>query len=169
MLTLIKVIYLFLPAYCANMAPVFASSLKLPFGQPISIKYFGEHKTWRGFITGFFAALLVLYIQKYFKIDNISLLDYDQISIWLYAFVFGIGALTGDLVKSFFKRWFNKKPGVAWFPFDQVDFIVGAIIFLYPLYQIDLKTLLILLIITPILHIIANIIGYFLGLKSVWW
>ena len=68
--TIIQALYLFLPAYCANMAPVFANRLRLPLGQPISTKYFGEHKTWRGFIVGVLAALVILYIQKLLLIQN---------------------------------------------------------------------------------------------------
>lgn len=172
---IIQALYFFLPAYCANMAPVVAHKLRLPFGQPISLKYFGEHKTWRGFIVGFLAALVILYIQKLFLIQNsiiatdISILDYKNISMFLYALAFGLGALIGDLVKSFFKRRLNKKPGTPWIPFDQIDFVVGAIIFLYPLYQIDIKILLILLVITPILHLLTNIFGYQLGLKRAWY
>jgi CDP-2,3-bis-(O-geranylgeranyl)-sn-glycerol synthase len=157
------------------MAPVLASRLKLPFDQPISTKYFGGHKTWRGFIVGFLAALIILYIQKLLLIQNsviassISILEYENISVFLYALAFGLGALTGDLVKSFFKRRFNKKPGAMWIPFDQIDFVVGATIFLYPLYQIDIKILLILLVVTPILHLSTNILGYQLRLKRVWY
>lgn len=173
--TIIQAIYFFLPAYCANMAPVFASRLRLPFGQPISLRLFGGHKTWRGLIVGFVAAFVVLYIQKLLLIQGdiiftkISLLDYNNISILLYALAFGLGALVGDLIKSFFKRRFDRKPGTPWVPFDQIDFVIGAIILLYPLYQIDIQIILILLVVTPILHLATNIFGYQFGLKRVWW
>ena len=173
--TVIQALYFFLLAYCANMAPVFANKLRLPFGGPISSKYFGEHKTWRGFIVGFLVALIVLYIQKLLLVQNnlfatsLSILDYENISMFLYALAFGLGALTGDLIKSFFKRRFNKKSGTSWFPFDQIDFVVGAIIFLYPFYQTDIKIVLILLVVTPVLHLTTNIFGYHLGLKRVWY
>ena len=175
MMVLIKTLYLFLPSYGANMAPVFASALKLPFGQPISQRFFGGHKTWRGFIAGFMMALIFLYIQKLLFIQDsiliskISILKYDDISIFLYAFILGTGAITGDLIKSFFKRRLHKKPGSLWFPFDQIDFIIGAIVFLYPFYKIGINNVLILLTITPALHLLANTLGYIVGLKRVWW
>ena len=170
---IIKALYFFLPAYCANMAPVFAYALKLPWGQPVSARLFGEHKTYRGFVAGFLMALFVICIQKILFQKNvfvtISILDYNTISIFLYAFAFGVGAITGDLVKSFFKRRLGKNPGAMWFPFDQLDFVFGALIFLYPFYQTPKEIVTILLIITPILHLPLNILGYFLGLKQVWW
>jgi CDP-2,3-bis-(O-geranylgeranyl)-sn-glycerol synthase len=157
------------------MSPVFANKLKLPFDQPISSQLFGEHKTWRGLIAGFFAAFVILYLQKLLFIrgdvilNKISLLDYNNISLLSYAAAFGFGALIGDLIKSFFKRRLNKKPGTPWVPFDQIDFVFGAVIFLYPLYQINLQITLILFVVTPMLHLLVNICSYRLGLKKVWW
>ncbi|MCX6735606.1 MAG: CDP-archaeol synthase [Candidatus Parcubacteria bacterium] len=174
-LLVVKALYFFLPAYFANMAPVVADACKLPFNQPISSRLFGEHKTYRGFIVGYFSAFLVLYIQYILFIQNnavfseISLLNYQNISIFLYAFIFGIGALTGDLIKSFFKRRIGKKPGSSWFPFDQIDFVVGVIIFSFFFYQIDGKIILVLLVVTPVLHLLINIFAFLLGLKKVWW
>jgi CDP-diglyceride synthetase len=37
--------------------------------------------------------------------------------------------MTGDAVKSFFKRRLGITPGKSWFPFDQLDFVLGAILF----------------------------------------
>ncbi len=173
-------LYFILPAYIANTFPVLLKGL--PFGQPISKKLFGEHKTWRGFYTGYLGALITLLGQFYLQklgilpsgsaIYNSSitpLLDYENINIFIYAFCFGIGALTGDLIKSFFKRLRNVSPGQAWVPFDQLDFVVGALVFLSPLYVPTWTVILTILIITPLLHISANFIAYHLKLKKVWW
>ena len=175
MLTLLQALYFFLPAYVANMAPVFAHALKLPLGYPVSIQYFGDHKTVRGIIAGVGTALLVVYVQKimflegYSFVQEISLLEYGTISVLLYGLAFGLGALMGDLVKSFFKRRLQREPGSPWIPFDQLDFVLGALIFLYPLYQLELKYVVVLLIATPALHFSANVLGYLLNLKRVWW
>ncbi|MDX9970478.1 MAG: CDP-archaeol synthase [Candidatus Gracilibacteria bacterium] len=165
--------YLFLPAYFANMCPVIAASLKLPLGHPINEKIFGSHKTYRGFIGGFVGALLILIIQTFlFKngyFVSVSILEYSFSNIPLYAFVFGVGALTGDIVKSFFKRLLKIKPGAPFIPFDQIDFILGAFIFSLIFFQIPLKNLVAALLITPFLHLLTNVIAYFLGLKKVWY
>lgn len=170
---LITSLYFFLPAYVANMCPVFAMALRLPFGKPINEKYFGSHKSWRGFYTGFFGALLILFLQKYWQgndmFSDYTLLNYEQINLYLYAFLLGIGALTGDTIKSYFKRKFNKKPGAPWFPFDQLDFVVGGLLFIYPFFQLPLANIAVIFVITPLLHILTNVSGYLLGLKKVWW
>jgi len=175
LLEIVPALYFFLPAYVANMMPVFFARFGLPFDQPISENKFGAHKTWRGFLAGFTGAFIVLYIQKFLFLEdglifnNISILNYQDISIFLYSSAFGIGALTGDLVKSFLKRQIGIPSGDSWFPFDQLDFVLGAILFIYPLYQISFEQFLIILIITPLLHLIISSCGYFLGLKKVWW
>ncbi len=175
MLTILQALYFFLPAYLANMAPVFAHALKLPLGYPVSTQYFGDHKTVRGIISGVVVALVVVYVQKILLIEGyafaqeLSLLEYGTISVLLYGFAFGLGALVGDLVKSFFKRRLEREPGSPWVPFDQLDFVLGALIFLYPLYQLEFKYVVVLLLATPALHFSANVLGYLLNLKRVWW
>jgi CDP-2,3-bis-(O-geranylgeranyl)-sn-glycerol synthase len=160
-------IYLILPAYVANMCPVLFAKIPI-LGAPIHEKLFGAHKTYRGFIAGFIGALAVLAIQQQVQTDY-ALLDYQQINIFLYAFLFGIGALTGDAIKSFFKRLVKIKPGRPWFPFDQLDFVIGAYLFLLPVYVIPWQNLLAILILTPALHFLTNLVGYALKLKKVWW
>ncbi|MCX6734658.1 MAG: CDP-archaeol synthase [Candidatus Peregrinibacteria bacterium] len=183
-------LYFILPTYVANACPVLLQWL--PFGQPISKNLFGDHKTWRGFYTGYFGALVTLLLQFYLQksgflpsgslISNSSilsaasgnsyitpLLDYEHINLLLYSFIFGIGALTGDLIKSFFKRRLNVSPGQSWFPFDQLDFIVGALIFISPFYIPVWSVILTILIISPLIHISANFIAFHLKLKKVWW
>lgn len=168
-------IYFLLPAYLANIFPVLLEKLKFPLGTPISTKYFGSHKTWRGFYAGYIGALIMLAIQLQFANQQIyseffgRLLNYQEINIFFYAFLFGIGAIFGDTVKSFFKRRLGIKPGRPFFPFDQLDFILGALLFLAPFYLPTWPHILAILIITPILHFFANLVAYSLKLKKVWW
>ena len=162
-------LYFISPAFLANMCPVFADKLNLPFAKPINEKKFGKNKTYRGFYVGYLGALLVLYIQQKLDLAEYSLLDYKNINIYLYAFLFGIGSIFGDMLKSFFKRKKGKTPGSCWFPFDQLDFVIMSLIFIYPFFEIPIEHILVLLIISPILHFITNVIAYFLKLKKVWW
>ncbi len=197
--TILTALYFFLPAFVANMFPVILGALKFPFGQPISERLFGSHKTWRGFYAGYLGALIVLAVQRHLAILEFlpgedfaltadfsaangllqPLLDYAHLNIFIYAIPFGLGAIAGDAIKSFFKRRLNRKPGSAFFPFDQLDFVIGALISLLPFYLLDsqsfhaspfgLGTLLTLLILTPLLHLLTNVTAYALGLKKVWW
>lgn len=170
---IITAICFLLPAYVANMCPVFAGALKLPLGKPINDHLFGANKTWRGFYSGYLGALGVLFLQKYWQesgiLENYRLLDYAEINLFFYAFLFGIGAITGDLIKSYFKRRLDIKPGSPWFPFDQLDLVVGALVFLVPFYQLGWPHILVLIIVTPLFHFLSNLAGYLLGLKKVWW
>jgi CDP-2,3-bis-(O-geranylgeranyl)-sn-glycerol synthase len=170
---LVESLFFFLPAYVANMAPIFAKSLSLPLAKPINAVLFGSHKTWRGLYAAYLGALLVLIAQKFlWQISwfrNNSVLDYQQINIFLFAIPFGLGAIIGDLMKSFFKRRINKQPGAPWFPFDQIDFVVGALFFLSPLFFPGWAVVTCLIVLTPVFHFLANVIGYWLGLKEVWW
>lgn len=166
--------YFTLPAYIGNTFPILIGQvLKLPGGRPINTKIFGAHKTWRGFYTAYLGALFTLITQFYFQsipfFAEISLLDYQQINLFFYAFLFGVGAMTGDLIKSFFKRRIGIKSGDPWFPFDQLDLIIGALLFLAPFYLLPGKYILILVIITPLLHFLTNLTAYFLKIKKVWW
>jgi CDP-2,3-bis-(O-geranylgeranyl)-sn-glycerol synthase len=170
---IISSLYFILPAYVANMCPVIFGKLKLPLGYPIHAKLFGDHKTYRGLYAAYVGAFLVLLLQLYLAKNNIfsdyTLLDYEKINIFFYAFLMGIGAIMGDLIKSFFKRRLNKKPGSPWVPFDQLDFIIGALIFLTPVYILPWQNILALLILTPLLHFLVNAFAYIIGMKKVWW
>jgi CDP-2,3-bis-(O-geranylgeranyl)-sn-glycerol synthase len=84
------------------------------------------------------------------------------------------GALFGDITKSFFKRRVGKNRGEDWIPFDQIDFIAGALglsfIFasLMQLLNLTLNNwfidsvsiwhILTLFIITPFFHLFANFV-----------
>lgn len=155
MQTILEAVFFILPAYVANMMPVVFGWV--PFaGQPISKKLFGEHKTYRGFIFGVLGAIATMYLQK--RADAITI-----------GILFGIGALGGDLVKSFFKRRLGIPDGRPWIPFDQLDFVFGSLIAVSIWHTPSMPQLLAILIITPLLHVFTNSLAYLLGLKKVWW
>ncbi|MBW2995370.1 CDP-archaeol synthase, partial [Candidatus Woesearchaeota archaeon] len=97
------------------------------------------------------------------------ILDYASVNIILFGFLLGLGAMTGDLVKSFFKRRIGKKPGESWPVFDQLDYVIGALLFGSIVFVPELSIILIILIVTPVLNLLANYLGYILKLKKVWW
>lgn len=166
-------LYLILPSYLANIAALVAGKLNLPLGKPINEKLLGRHKTWRGFYAGVIGALLVLLLQDFLHKNgnymDYSLIDYSNVSIILYSLLFGLGTATGDSIKSYFKRRLKIKPGDPWFPFDQVDLVLGTYLFLLPVFIMPWENLLTLLVITPVLHLLANLTAFGLGLKKVWW
>jgi CDP-2,3-bis-(O-geranylgeranyl)-sn-glycerol synthase len=103
----------------------------------------------------------------------------------LRVFLFGAGvgafALIGDAVKSYFKRRRGKEGGAPWVPFDQLDFVVfglAGMLLLSPLLLAgwvwaaltqDWVIPATLFLLTPVLHVAVNGLGYLLGLKKVPW
>ena len=175
---ILQCFYFILPAYFANMAPVLAKNMfrKLTFPIDFNIKLgkyaiFGENKTYRGLIAGILAAIIVAYMQFFLSENNIltvlPLLDYSN---WLLiGLLLGFGAMFGDMVKSFVKRRLGLKPGMPFVPFDQLDFVFGALIFVYPIARLSMEKMAIILFISLILHIVINHIAFYTGIRKERW
>lgn len=108
----------------------------------------------------------------------------EESTLWgvaLYGAVLGFAALVGDAVKSYFKRRLGKEGGAPWVPFDQLDFVVfglAAAFLAAPLLADgwvmaallhDWVVIATLVLLTPGLHFLVNVIGYWLKLKEVPW
>jgi len=165
---ILSALYFFLPAYCANMTPVLIRWL--PFlNFPIHKKLLGPNKTWRGLIFGTVIGGLIFLLQQQLHatpfFSSIALINYPDFPFW-FGFLQGFGALFGDSIKSYYKRKQKIMPGKSWFPWDQLDFVFGAIIMGGIFYFPPAETVLVLLILSPILHIIINYLGYLLKIKK---
>ncbi len=85
------------------------------------------------------------------------------------------GSLFGDMFKSFFKRRMGMKRGASLPLVDQLDFVVGAWVFTYliaPEWFVSNFTPWIagtVLLITPLIHLTTNIVGYIAGIKKEPW
>lgn len=165
------------PIFAANMAPVLVKGLPL-FAQPIDggrlwrgQPILGSHKTWRGLLAGCLAAVAFIYIQAALvaqtQATHLALIDYQQPSLWVLGLLMGFGALAGDALKSFFKRRIGKASGQPWVPFDQLDFIIGALLTSAFMVVPSLSVVIYLLVFTPIAHVAVNAAAYGLGLKEV--
>lgn len=103
------------------------------------------------------------------------------VGVALYGAVLGFAALVGDAVKSYFKRRLGKEGGAPWVPFDQLDFVVfglaGAFLaaplladgWVMAALLDDWLVIATLVVLTPGLHLLVNVIGYWLKLKDVPW
>ncbi len=183
LVTIAQALFFFLPAYIANMSPVVFGNVGWlqPFKKPIdggrklgSLTIFGEHKTYLGFLVGVSAAMVTSLLQAlifaYFSDARwLFLFPYSYFSaIWL-GFLLGFGALLGDLLKSFIKRRLRIVSGAPFFPFDQLDIVVGGLLLGAFVYFPSWNHILVLVLLTPLLQLFSNIISYKLGLKKVWW
>jgi len=177
---ILQALYFMLPAYFANMAPVFAAKIfGSKFSAPLDFGYkyqgqdlLGKHKTWRGLLAGVIVGIATVYLQAYlfqfgfFK--AISIINYETADLFAMGFLFGFGVILADAIKSFFKRRMNLKPGDRWFFWDQLDFLGGLILILF-IYLPPWNIFLLCLLISPFLPLAANWIGYKLKLKKVAW
>ena len=140
-----------------------------------NVPIFGSHKTWRGVLVEIINGIMVIYFQRWLYqfsfFQEASLFNYQRENIFLLGFLISGGAVIGDLVSAFFKRRLKLKPGARFMPFDQVNYVIGAFIFLSLFSEINLKIFswLVLLFLTFFLHIIINLAGYYLGLHHAKW
>jgi CDP-2,3-bis-(O-geranylgeranyl)-sn-glycerol synthase len=138
-------------------------------GQPI----LGSHKSWRGallgIVIGLLAALIQGYLYQFPVIQRISLIDYGQINIFIFGLLISTGAVLGDLIFAFIKRRLKMKPGARFIPFDQTNYVIGSAIFLTVIFKIGIIVWITVFILTFLLHIIANRIGYHLKLNRAKW
>lgn len=181
MSTILFALWFFLPAGLANAAPVFANRIPLlrnwktpiDFGASYKGKrLLGDNKTWRGFWLGVAVAVATLLLQKwlYSEISWIQTtldtpINYSTVTNWL-GVLLGIGALAGDAVESFFKRRANVPSGEAWFPFDQIDYIVGGILLSSIVVKLAPLTNATILLVWFGMHLCFAYVGYLLGLKD---
>nr|MDO8111246.1 CDP-2,3-bis-(O-geranylgeranyl)-sn-glycerol synthase [Candidatus Sigynarchaeota archaeon] len=90
------------------------------------------------------------------------------------ALVFPPGAMLGDLLGSFIKRRLRIPRGAPAPVLDQLDFIAGVILFSMlfswfgaSFFQLDIKYMIIILVLTPFIHRIVNKLAYKLRVKDV--
>tara|TARA_Y100000310_G_scaffold255534_2_gene263045 strand:- start:5865 stop:6404 length:540 start_codon:yes stop_codon:yes gene_type:complete len=175
---ILQCFYFILPVYFANMAPVIVKKLfnnlafPLDFNKKIGNKpIFGKHKTFRGLVFGILFAVIIAYLQFLLYDNNIlvdiAIIDYSN---WLLiGLLMGFGAMLGDLAESFVKRRINYESGKPFVPFDQLDFVVGGLIFVYPLVVLSLDKIVIILILSFVLDIIVNHLAFYLKIRKERW
>ena len=172
---LILVFWFFWPGGLANLAAFYSG--KLPYlkelSHPIDFnkkfrgkRIFGAHKTIRGFLVGILVATVTVSLEVYFY-EHFSLvrdwisLDYSKLNPLLLGFLLGFGALAGDAIKSFFKRQMDIPPGKSWFPFDQIDYIAGVIVFTAFYIQLTMMQYILLCVMWFAIHPFSTVMGYF--------
>jgi CDP-2,3-bis-(O-geranylgeranyl)-sn-glycerol synthase len=181
---IIQALYFFLPAYIANAVPVVMARYKLCEFLNVPVDFngkirgkplIGPSKTWRGLIFGTIGAMLITFLQFCFyeaippgQKEFLYMFPYEFPAILYLGFLMGIGEGFGDTVKSFFKRRMNKKNSAPFFPFDQMSFL-GALLLSFLYYIPSATHIWIIVIVSPLIPICANIIAYKIGWKKVWW
>lgn len=160
----------FLPAAIANASPVIANKVPLlnkwltplDFGKSWRGKrLLGANKSWRGLVTGtVFGGLTALLVGALTSVSD------PNLTTFLLGAVIGFGALFGDAIESFFKRQRGIGSGRSWFPFDQIDYIIGGLVFVYPFTRLPLTTMGMIFVMFFGLHLVGAYTGYITGLKD---
>lgn len=169
-LLLLQAFWFIAPAYAANaFPPIIKGKKPLDFGKNISKhRLLGDGKTFEGTIAGILFGMIIGSIQIYGQAYIPSEFGLIDMTVPL-VFLLACGAISGDIVGAFIKRRFNIKRGNPAPLLDQLDFLVFAIIFANYMIDINLQIVLVLLILTPIIHWIANLIGYYGRVKKTPW
>lgn len=161
MLSLVgEALWFILPAYFANASPViFGGGRPIDGGRKFrdGRSIFGPGKTVRGFLGGLSVGTII---------GGFQTLTTNDLELLPLAFLLSLGALCGDLFGSFVKRRLGFERGRPFPLLDQLGFLLFAVIFALPLRVPSLSIFIILLVITPIIHLLANCFAYSLGLKK---
>ena len=149
------------PAYFANAAPLVLGGGApldggrcLADGRPI----FGPHKTVRGVIAGIVVGTLIGLAES--VVDS---------RLAIAGLMIALGAVLGDLLGAFVKRRLNVEPGKAFPILDQLDFILGSVVLGYAFFQVGLISILLVVVVTPPIHLATNYGAYRLGIKKTRW
>jgi CDP-2,3-bis-(O-geranylgeranyl)-sn-glycerol synthase len=182
LITIIQALYFFLPAYIANAVPVFLAryrmleflNIPVDFNLKIGgIPVTGPNKTYRGIIGGIIGAMLMVTIQygihqAWAGHEMLYLFRYEFPSVLFLGFLMGLGEGAADVIKSIIKRRFHVKSGAPFIPYDQMSYL-GALLLSFFYYIPSAGHIWSIILISPILPVLANIIAYRAGWKKVWW
>lgn len=173
-------LYFILPAYFSNGgALAFGGGTPVDFGKSDSKgnRWIGDGVTWRGIVAGTIIGIITGAVQGYlYHMISPDVAQYiitpiitDVNSGILIGFLLGFGALLGDALGSFLKRRLGIGRGKPAPILDQLDFIIVAIILVTPVVNVNILFIILAIILTLVIHLIANGGAYLLGLKDVWY
>jgi CDP-2,3-bis-(O-geranylgeranyl)-sn-glycerol synthase len=159
----LSAVWFILPAYLAN-----GGALVLGGGVPLDLggkmgdgrRILGDGVTIRGTLGGIGVGLIVGLLQG---------LGTDPYLGAVLGFAMGAGSMFGDALGSFGKRRLGISRGKSAPVLDQMGFLLFALAFAALITRVSFTTIIILLILTPTLHLVTNAIAYQLGMKKVWY
>lgn len=163
----LTVLYMAVPAYVANMMPVVVARFKMceSLATPVHIRLLGANKTWRGLLVGIVAGVVVALVQWLVWMPYVS-----SIGVALaFGLLAGAGALIGDMVESMVKRALGIGSGRPFIPFDQIDYIIGMLLFTLPVYLWSYTDMGILLVFVLVANPVTNVVAYLIGVKKTFW
>ncbi len=175
---LVLALWLMLPAYVPNNAAVLAGG-----GAPIDggrtwggKRVLGDGKTWRGTAAGTLAGVALALVLNGLQPTVTGATGFELPTFPILAALgLAFGAMLGDILASFLKRRTGRERGAMFPGVDQLDFVVTALpltallAFDWFVTWFTLPVIVVVLVVTPLLHLTTNGIAYLLGLKNEPW
>jgi len=171
-------LWFFVPAYVANIVPVLVRGRLEWLAGPMDggrtwrgRRVLGDHKTWRGLVTGTLAGTVAFALQRalyaHGVLGALALFDYETLGL-LPGVLLAAGALLGDAAKSFVKRQLDIAPGASWVGPDQLDFLAGAYLCVSVIVAPPLVATIAIAPVVFVGALLTTATGYGLGLKPSW-
>lgn len=174
----VTALWAMLPAYVPNNVAVLAGG-----GRPIDggrtmggRRLLGDGKTWRGTAAGTLAGTALALLLTAVTVQASDVVGYPLPAFPLGAGLgLALGAMLGDIGASFLKRRSGRERGASFPGLDQLDFVVGALgcatLFApsWTLATFSLPVVVAVLVVTPLLHLVTNVIAYAIGAKNEPW
>ncbi|MBT7552887.1 CDP-archaeol synthase [bacterium] len=137
------------------------SFLAIPIDRNIKLNndyLFGPAKTWRGIVTVVILSGIFYYLGSYFWDMNL------RFPVLLSGCLLGLGYAVGELPNSFIKRRLGIQSSqsnyqgrnIIFYLFDQIDSILGALLFICLVYNASILLLVYILIIGSLLHYLVD-------------
>ena len=178
LVVVVTAIWAMLPAYLPNNVAVVAGG-----GPPLDggrtwrgRRLLGDGKTWRGTVVGTLAGGVVALLLNTVQGPVSVAVGVDVPGFPIPAVLaLPAGAMLGDIAASFLKRRTGRARGAAFPVVDQLDFVAGALVLTalaapgWFATVFTIPVLVTVLVLTPLLHVGTNVIGYALGLKAEPW
>ena len=181
---IIRTFWLMFPAYAVNSAAVFVGGgTPMDFGRKAKDgdRILGDGKTWRGFFGGSLAGVVIGLAMNWIALqlpENGYVVPFDR--NYLYAAyviaLLSLGSMTGDAIGSYVKRRMKIPRGGKANLMDPLGFVVTAWAFVaigatawFVAYMWGVVPILTMVILTPLIHRLTNILGYKMGRKKVPW
>ena len=172
--TVLTGIWAILPAYLPNSVAVLVGG-----GPPIDggrswrgSRLLGDGKTWRGFLGGTLAGALLALAMNALRPGLAPTLPAFPAPAVL---TLPLGAMLGDVAGSFLKRRSGRERGAPAPVLDQLGFVVVALALTFAAAPgwttrtFTLPVLVVVVLLTPVVHLVTNGGAYLVGLKDEPW
>ncbi|MBS3056764.1 MAG: CDP-2,3-bis-(O-geranylgeranyl)-sn-glycerol synthase [Candidatus Aenigmarchaeota archaeon] len=167
---IIQAFWVIASAYAANAFPPLIRG-KIPVDGNVKFKsqpLLGRGKTIEGTIAGILFGIFIGSLQLYFQNDVAKYVDIIPLSFTAIVLL-SAGAVFGDMIGSFIKRRIGFERGKPAILLDQLDFLIFALISVSFALHLTLPIIIFLIVITPVIHYISNLIAYILDIKQTPW